>query len=192
MLYALRKAFQKTCTSAIQVFSIELYIFKIYLFMAIEDLFNRVSNCLLDAHGKGRCIHLIVKFSQNLVETTKNLIRAYPGSGCNSGVDQTSLCGMERVVSEAASKGHGVVMSAGGSHTVIKRCTDLLSAGKSHIIPKAGGVSHIIIVDSFILSASKSHIFPKAGGKSHIDIVKWCIDVGGEEWLGFVLRPRTL
>ncbi len=79
---------------------------------------------------------------------------------------------MERVVSKAASTGHGVVMSARGSHIVIKRCIDLLSAGKSHIIPKAGGVSHIIIINSFILSASKSHIFPKASGESHIDIVK--------------------
>jgi hypothetical protein len=148
---------------------------------AVKGLFNGVCYRVLDVRGKGRCIHLIVECSQNLAETTENIIRAYCGGRCNSGVDQTGLCGTEWVNSRAAIKGHGVAVSAGGSHIIVKRHIDHLFSGKSHIVPEAGGMSHVVIVDCFILSA----------GKSHIIIVERCIVVEGEEWLGFVLRACT-
>jgi hypothetical protein len=111
----------------------------------------------------------------------KNIIRAYCGGGCDSGVNQTSLCGTERVVTRAAIKGHDVVLFARGSHIIVERRIDLLFTGKSHIFPEASGISHVVIVTSFISSASKSHII----------IVERCIVVGGEEWLGCVVCSCT-
>ncbi len=114
---------------------------------AVKGFFNGGCDCLLDACGKGRHIHLIVKFSQNLAETIENIISAYCGGGCNSGVDQTSLCGTERVASRAAIKGRGMIVSARGRHIVVERHINLLSASKSYIVSEAGGMSHIVIID---------------------------------------------
>ncbi len=134
---------------------------------AIEGLFDRGFNRFLDACGEGRQIHLIVEFSQDLAETTEDFIRVYCGGGCNAGVNQTSLCGTGRVIAEAASKSHSVIVSAGGMYIVAERRISIISAGKSHIVPEASGKSLIVVVE-------------------------WCIAVGGEEGLESILCACTL
>ncbi len=100
---------------------------------AVEGLFNGNCDHVLDACGKGRRIHLILT---NLAKTRENIIRAYCGDGYDSGVNQTSLCGTEKVISKAAIKGHGVVVSIGGATLLTKRLLTSCLPAKAILSPR--------------------------------------------------------